>query len=166
MAQTTYNLRRDIGIAGDLADSSPADVASMRNDDAASMEFGHAVAHASASDEGSADKLTAITGEIVAGIAMRLNSYSDTQLDADGVVPGNHINVLRKGRIYVKCEDGCSIGDRLFIRAVASGGEIAGALRASADGSDTIDSSTQGEWRTSASAGGLAVLEVDFSRSL
>lgn len=164
MAQTAYTTLRTIGFEGQLADSSPNDVAAMRNDEAsASMPFGYAVKFDSASDETSAKILTAIS-ETVAGIVLKHDSYADTQLDSTGVVFGNAINVVRKGRVLVKCEDGCNVGDRLYIRAVAGGGETAGALRASADASDCIDSTHQGVWRTSAAAGGLAWLEVDFSR--
>lgn len=164
MAQTVYNSLRTQGFNGQLADSSPNDVSSMRNDEAsASMAFGHAIKFASASDESSAELLTANT-ETVAGIVLKQDSYAATQLDAVGVVAGNHLNIVRKGRVFVLCEDGCNVGDRLYIRAVATGGEIAGALLASAVGSDTIDSSAQGQWLTSAGAGELAWLDVDFSR--
>ena len=165
-AQSTYNLVRAIGFQGGLADSSHCDVTSMRNDEAASMAFGHAVKHDSLSDDSAAGILTAITGERLAGIVMKIDSYSDTQLDDVGVKAGQHLNVLQKGRIYVACEDGCNVGDPLHIRAVAGGGEIAGACRASSDGVDTIDATTIGRWRTAAAAGEIAVLEVDFSRSL
>ena len=166
MAQTVYNELRTIGFNGQLADSSANDVTGMRNDETASMPFGYAVKYESTSDQQSAGILTAISGELVAGILLKQHSYADTQLDSTGVMAGERLNVVRKGRVLVICEDGCNVGDRLHIRAVISGAEVSGALRASADGSDTIDSTKQGQWRTSAAAGALAWLEVDFSREI
>jgi hypothetical protein len=166
-AQSTYSQLRTQGIEGQLADSGPNEVTAMRNDEAsAEMAFGIAVKFASTTDERSAKLLTAITGEIVAGILHHSHQYADTALGTTGVKAAEQLNILRRGRILVACEDGCNVGDRLFIRAVATGGEKAGALRASADASDTIDSQGQGVWRTSAAAGGLAVLEVDFINPL
>lgn len=166
-AQATFNTLRTIGIAGSFADGTPHDVLAGRNDDAGtgSMAFGHAVSWLGTSDEQSFDLLTAITGEIVAGIILR-QPYADTQLDTVGVIAGNGVNVVRKGRMYVICEDGCSVGDRLHVRAIATGDEIEGALLAAADGSDTIDSTKQGQWLTSVAAGGVAVLDFDFTREI
>lgn len=166
-AQSTYNQDPTVGIEGALADAGAHDVKAMRNDEAsAEMAFGHAVKFASTTDGQSAKLLTAITGEIVAGILVHANSYPDTALGTVGVKVDEKLNILRKGRIRVKCEDGCDVGDRLFIRAVATGGEIAGALLAAVDGTDTIDSQGQGVWLESAAAGGFSILEVDFTNPL
>jgi len=163
MAQSTYSSSRAIGYEGALADQKGSDIHYMRNDEAsAEMRFGHAVKFDSATDESSAKILTA-TSETVAGIVMK-DSYESAQLGDAGPVAGQSLSVIRKGRIYARCEDGCSVGDRLFIRAVATGAENPGALRAAADGTDCIDSQGQGQWMTSAAAGEIAVLDFDFSR--
>jgi len=166
MAQLTYDKLRPIGYDGQLATTEPHITFAMRNDDAGNMPFGRAVIHDSVSDETAASKLTAITGETVAGIVLKQESYADTQIAADGVLPGNHLNVLVRGRVLVVCEDGCNVKDRLHIRAVLAGVEESGALLAAQDGTDTIDATSQGVWLTSAAAGGLAWLEVDFTRKL
>ena len=74
-------------------------------------------------------------------------------------------DIMRKGKVYVVCENGCVPGNRLFVRAVAAGAEIEGALRSAADSTDCIDSSNQGVWLSTAAAGALAILEVDFTAS-
>lgn len=164
MAQTTYNTLRDEAIEGQLADSTKSDVLAMRNAEAsASMPFGYAVYYSAvATDETAAKVPTAITGQLIAGIVLAQHSYADTQLDTTGVIFGNRIDVVKKGKVRVVCEDGCSVGDRLHIRTVISGAEVAGALLAAADGTDTIDSTKQGQWLTAAAAGELAWLEVNF----
>lgn len=165
-AQSTYIQDPVVGIEGALADAGENDIKAMRNDEAsAEMPFGHAVKFASTTDGQSAKVLTAITGEIVAGILLHSNSYPDTALGTTGVKVDEKLNILRKGRIRVKCEDGCDVGDRLFIRAVPDG-KVAGALLAAADGINTIDSQGQGVWLESAAAGGFSILEVDFTNPL
>lgn len=166
--QSTYTAAPAVAIAGMLADGHPSQhqIDGMRNDEAsAEMAFGYAVKFNSTSDPRSAKLLTAITGEIVAGIVLFHQNYDpEVQLGTVGVKAGYEVNVVRKGRLWVICEDGCDIGDRLHVRAIATGGEIAGALRASADASDTIDSGTQAQWATQAAAGELAILDFDFTR--
>lgn len=162
--QSTFSTTRTRGIAGQKVGNVAGSVETMRNDEAtAAIAFGVAVQQASTTDPLSATLLTASTGELIAGILMHSNSYTDTQLDDDGVLPDALLNVVRQGRLLVLCEDGCSVGDPLHVRAVATGAELAGALLAAADGTDTIDCSAKGEWRTSAAAGELAELEFDFT---
>ena len=161
--QTSFSTSRTQGIAGQVEGNTARETESMRNDEAtAEIPFGVAIRHGSTTDEMDAILLTAITGQLIAGIVMHSHSYADTQLGDDGVKPGALINVVRWGRMLVICEDGCSVGDKLHVRAVAVGSELQGALLAAQDGTDTINCTSSGTWRTSAAAGGLAVLEFDF----
>lgn len=162
-AQSTYNEEMDIGFAGMVSDSSEIKALGMRSDAASnSIRFGYAVKRASVSDKKSADEPTTIN-DVIAGIVIHTHTLDSTQLDAVGVLPGNKLSVLRRGRILVACEDGCDVGDRLHIRVISGGaGEYLGALLAAADGVNTIDSEGQGEWQSQAAAGGFAWLEVDF----
>lgn len=64
-----------------------------------------------------------------------------------------------KGRMFVVSEDACTAGDAVYVRVVAAGAEELGALRASADGTDTA------VWvgaRFVRSAGAGEVTEVEF----
>lgn len=170
--QSTYNLAPPIAFAGMLADIGNNDVITMINkESAASMPFGYAVCFEGSTLDKGALNPDATTDKI-AGITLHSHAYADVNLGlgtagagtaVKGVLPGQTINVLRKGRLYVKVEEAVAPGDRLFIRVVATGAEVEGAIRKSADASDCIDSSSQGVFLTTAGAGELAVLEVDFT---
>jgi hypothetical protein len=163
--QTTFSQDLTAGFAGQKVGNGSFDVEPMRNGEAsAEMAFGIAVKHDSTTDERDAELFTAVTGEALAGIIIHSHSYDvDNQLGDDGVLPTYEIQVARRGRLLVPCEDGCDVGDPLFIRAVATGAELQGALLASADASDCIDMTGYATWRTSAAAGALAELEFDFT---
>ena len=160
--QTTYGDTPAIGFPGQLADNGPYDAITMINKEASSpMPFGAAVCFEGSTRDKGALRPDATT-DVIAGIVLRSLAYApDTMVD-DSVPAGGTINVLRRGRVYVVCENGCVPGDRLYIRAVATGGEAEGALRSATDGTDAIASTTQGVWLSTAAAGQLAVLEVDF----
>jgi hypothetical protein len=163
--QSTFSVNHAVAYSGQLADNGPHDIATMRNDEStAEMAFGRAVRFASVSDAQSA-KLPAAETDKVAGILVLSHAYdAELELGTTGVVPGAELNVLRKGRIWVTVEDAVEVGSRLWVRAVAGGDpEFLGGLCIADDGSDTIDCTNQGVFRSAASAGGLAVLEVDFT---
>lgn len=166
MAQTSYPTAPAAGYAGMLYDTSDKLVVSMVNSEAsAAMLFGQAVCFGAS--DGAALSPDAIASDVIVGIVMHAHNYSAEQLndDRNGVLPEEMINVVRKGRMLVVCEDGCSPGDRLHVRCVVAGAETEGALLAAADGTDTIDCTTQGVWMSTAAAGGLAVLEFDFTNA-
>lgn len=163
--QTTYSTAPDIGLPGQLADNGPNDVVTGINMEAsAAMPFGAAVCFEGGTRDDGMLRPAAVE-DLVAGIVLRSLAYEVDNLTNDAVNAGGVVNVLVKGRVYVTCEDGCAPGDRLHVRAVTAGAEVAGALLAAADGTDTIDCTTQGIWRTTAAAGALAVLEVDFTNA-
>jgi hypothetical protein len=166
--QTTYNQEPAIGFEGMLADTSPSTIDTGVNvEETASIPFGVAVCFAGgANEKGVKLPSTADDIDVVWGIALHSQAYGRSDLDTDGIKPEATLNILRKGRVKVKCENGCNPGDRLFIRAVATGSERLGALRSAADASDCIDSTNQGVWMTKASADGIAWLEVDFTNAM
>lgn len=70
--------------------------------------------------------------------------------------------VLRRGRIWVVSEDACNPNEAVYARcASGSGGSVLGKFRTD-DDSNTAIAVPGARWLTSASAGGLAVLEVNF----
>ena len=160
-AQTSYAVNMSAAFAGMLADGSASDVIALTNKEAsAEMPFGVAVAFEGSTDDTGALSPDALTDKI-AGLLLHAHNYAKpNELGDTGLKPGATLNVLRKGRMWATCEDGCSPGSRLHVRVLAG---TEGALRASADGVNTIDSTTQGIWLTTATAGNLAVLEVDFT---
>lgn len=172
--QSTFSDAPAIGFAGTLDSNLAHDVITMKNAEAStSIAFGRAVKF---KDTVTSDKdavLPAAETDKVLGIVLRADTYAVAwtdldgtvhgQLDADGIVPGAFMNVLRRGRVLVVCEDAVEAGDPLWVRAVAGGDpEFLGGLTNADDSTDTIDCSTKGMWLTSASAGGLAWLDVNF----
>ena len=143
------------------------EVISMRNVEAsASIIFGAAVKLDDAANDGTSAAQPTATSETIAGILGFSHDYDNTGLNAneDGVLPEGNLNIIRRGRVLVPCENGCVRGNRLFVRVVISGNEERGALRSAADSTDCIDSRGQGYWDSSAGAGELAWLIVDFTR--
>jgi hypothetical protein len=163
--QETYPLSPGLALPGMRADSSWGDTITMINTGADQIGFGYAVARNSGSAQ-SAKSMDAIAN-LVAGILVRTEAYAPEQLGTLGPLPKNTLNVMRKGRLWVICENGCTVGQKaLFLRGVAAGAEVKGALRSAADSTDTVDMSGRGEWMTAAAAGALAILEFDFLNPL
>lgn len=171
--QTSYNDAPAIGFAGMLADDGPHDIMAMINQDTASIAFGRGVIFKSGGNDQDVKLPLTSQADKVVGIVVHSNAYSRSwtdvngtfgQVDSVGLRPGVMMNVLRKGRILVVCEDGCTKGDRLYVRAVSAedGTEFYGGLNNASDSTDMIDCTGQGQWLTTTAAGQLAVLEVDF----
>lgn len=166
--QTTFTYNFTPAIEGALADDGPHDIIPMRSKEAsAEIAFGRCVKPEGSTDDAGALFPTA-ESDVIVGITVHSNAYAvgtGGNLGDTGMKPGAIMNVLRKGRIWARCEDGCSaFTDRLWVRAVGSTPpEYLGGCTADDDGTDTIDCTKQGVWLTTAAAGELAVLEVDFT---
>jgi hypothetical protein len=146
-----------------LYDTAAHEVVSMVNAEAsAAMLFGQAVCFGASDNAALSPDATT---DVICGLVVHAHSYAAEQLNSarTGVAAEEMLNVARKGRMLVTCEDGCVPGNRLHVRAT---GGTEGALRASADGANTIALTGQGVWLTTAAAGGLAVLEFDFTNPL
>ena len=174
--QTTYLTVPAIGYEGTLQGDADADIITLKNVEAsASMPFGRAVAWKTSSPASDKDALLpASTSDKIAGIIVKSNAYERTwtdqdgtvhgSLDSTGIVTGELINVLRDGKIIVKCMTGCAPADRLFVCSTAATTYTAvGQLGNADESSNTVDCTKQGQWLTTAAAGGLAWLDVDFT---
>lgn len=172
--QSSFSDGPAIGYAGTLDSNLAHDVITMKNAEAsASIAFGRAVKF---KDTVTSDKdavLPAAETDKILGIVLRSDTYGVAwtdldgntygQLDSTGVKPGAFLNVLRRGRVLVVCEDAVEAGDKLWVRAVAGAApEYLGGLNNADDSTDMIDCTANGTWLTSASAGGLAWLDVNF----
>lgn len=71
------------------------------------------------------------------------------------------MSILRKGLIWVEVEDAVVPGGAVYVRHVAGAGEQLGAFRSDADGSDA-DILPNARYKTAASAGGLAQLDINL----
>jgi len=168
--QTSYSTAPATAYAGLLA-SAHYESDSLKNVEAsASMPFGIAVAFKTAAPATNQDVLLpAAQADKIAGIVILSQEYARTHtlagggtagdLDATGLVPGTMMNVMRKGRIWVTVATGCAVGDRLYIRRAAG---TLGSAENAADGTNMVDCTKQGVFVTSCTAGGLAIVEVDF----
>lgn len=151
MSQTTYNANFAKAFEGLLADVNNMDTLSKVGEGA--IGFGLGVVQGTLDEQAKAP--TVITQKVL-GVSIHKHIENGDTLDKRA------FGVLRKGRIWVKVEEDVVAGDDVFMRAVITGVEVAGAFRASADSTDCIDLSTKCEFRTSALAGELAVLDVNF----
>lgn len=168
MSQTTIAEAMGAALPGQLADLSPHTVESFVSEDALDMPMGAVAVAQGTADNGAI--LPAASNAKLVGILMHSHQYSkDPNGDLGIVTPfGLHkyavLNVLRKGRIYVIAEEDVSPGDPLFVRyAAGAGGSQLGAFRRATVSSEMIDLTKVGVFRSTTSAGGLAILEVDFT---
>lgn len=137
MAQTSIS-RQAVAVPGLLADNTRAkDCLTAASEEAsAQIPFGVMVKRGTA-DSGVL-KLTS-TSDVLAGITVFGQSYSHAttfaleDVGTTGLQPGCILNILNKGTIYVPVEEDVTPADRVFVRAIATTGEVAGAFRASVD---------------------------------
>ena len=175
--QTTYRSTPIIANIGGLADAHADGVSIFQGfstESSAMIPFGHAVEfdpQAGAGYDGTMEakrgvKLPNANTDKISGILVYDPTTTDFTTDntLDGMKPKATLNILRRGRIWVKPEADSSVtvGARLYVRAVAAGAEYKGALRGAADSTDCIDCTNQGVWLSIPDADGLALLEVDF----
>lgn len=179
--QSDYPTANPVGYSGQLVGATTQhDIIGVKNVEAtASIAFGRAVVWKLSSPASDMDVLLpAAETDTVAGIVIHLLNYSRAftstdingasqtygDLDGTGLRPGTLMAILRRGTILVTVEDAVAVGDRLWVRAVAGADpEFLGGLLSADDSTDTIDCTKQGQFLTSAAAGGLAQLYVDFN---
>lgn len=174
--QTTFSDAPAIGFAGTLDSNLAHDVITMKNAEASlSIAFGRAVKF---KDTVTSDKdavLPVAETDKILGIVLRADTYGVAwtdldgntfgELDSVGIKPGAFLNVLRRGRVLVTAEDAVEAGDKLWVRCTTgtpSNVEVIGGLTNADEGTETIDCTAVGTWMTSAAAGGLAWLDVNF----
>lgn len=166
MSQTSYSQTMAIGRAGQLADNGPRDVSS-RVAATVAIPFGCAVV------KGTADRdvklptaATDITGQgKFQGIALvDMSKESARDSNAAQYAVGDAVATLKKGRCYVVVEEAVAATDPVYVRyadGVADATKTQkGAFRKSADTS-TAAQVPNAVYVTSASAGGLAVVEIN-----
>lgn len=167
--QTSYLDNQPLPYAGLMADTDDSEVYPAYNAEAsAQIPFGFAVARYTTAPYdvwGNGVKLPASAADVIMGICRHSHAYSNApggDLGATGLNPNAVLNVLRRGRIWAVCEDGCAPGARLWIRYTAAG-TGKGTLRSTdAGGSTCLDATTKGEWQTAAAAGAVAMIDVNF----
>ena len=69
--------------------------------------------------------------------------------------------IMKSGRIYALCEDGCVPGDDVFFRHTTGTGTEIGALRTDAD-TATADQITGATWETTTAAGEIGIIQLPW----
>ncbi len=142
----------------------------ISEEETAGIPLGVMVAEGEA--EGGALLIAANTDQL-AGISVHGHWYAPNQLVAVlpegdfGYKPGVAFAIGRTGRYRVLIEENVAKGDEVHVRAVAvtNDGEVAGAFRASDDGTDTINVSDFCSWVRGGEVDGdfgYAIVEVNM----
>jgi hypothetical protein len=171
IAQKAYEKFFNAAIEGGLYDISEfLDIITKNNvTDAGGTPFGCLVVDVAGQDTGV--KLPSSSGEIVyptvEGIAMftQLIENGDAFATSLSVYEANSpINVLHKGRIWVKPEESVAVGDDVYVRVTAgsaSGTTQVGKFRKSSDSAKAV-LVPNAKWFKGRDANWFAVLEVNF----
>jgi len=141
--QTSYDTHMELALEGQLADNGPIDVLSRvaESDD---VKIGLAV------KQGNADNLCdlADAGDGFMGIVI----HSHARL-VEAPKKGDVVNVLRKGRCYVRPSGAVTVGGDVY---------LAGDGKLSETPLDDEDPILGAKWATSAADGELAVVEINL----
>lgn len=177
--QTTYSDFQDMGYTGMPATPDRNQYIVGKNVEAsAQIPAGFAVMYDLSSPQSDISMLLpALETDVPVGIVSRKSDIELAWTDSDGIVHGQFgatgflvgalFNVAVKGRLLVVAEDAVVPGDKLFVRCTAGGaGEFVGGLTNADEGTETIDCTNAGQWRSTAAAGGLAWLDFDFTGDL
>jgi hypothetical protein len=162
MSQTSYSNTMTAAFAGMLADTSDNDIFGALQAEASSeIPFGVMVCKGTGDNDA---KLPAASTAKLFGVLVHSHNYEPRiDLGTVGVKPGATLNVLNRGRIHVVVEENVTREDRAYVRyAAGAGGTQLGAFRKSAVVDETIDATAKCKFVTSASAGQLAIVEVDM----
>lgn len=162
--QTSYSINPGKAYAG-LVVRADIVVAKKNAEASASIPFGRAVKPHSTDKDGAI--LPAAETDKIIGIVGRYHNHSmDVDMDATGLKVGATMDVVRKGAMYVVAEDDVTYLGRGWVRCTAGGdaAEVVGGITAADEGTETIDATGQIEFQEAVSAGGLVLIEFDFTR--
>jgi hypothetical protein len=120
--------------------------------------IGFGLAVAQGAQDGECKALTAVTDKVI-GVALFTHADNPNNGVA-GYATKSAVSVLRRGVVVVRVEEAVSAEDPVFVRAVATGTEKAGAFRKSVDSTDCI-AMPGCKFLTSAAAGALAFVAID-----
>lgn len=161
MPQTGVTNVSSPGYPGMLADASMAvKDTGISAEASAEIPFGVMVKKGTANDQVAI--VTATTNKF-RGIVVADQYAPGVEIGDVGVKPKISMALLQKGRIYVYSEEAVNPSLAVRVRCVATGGEIAGSFRTSADTTDCVDISKFAQWKSTTSAAGPAILEIDMA---
>lgn len=162
MSQTSYGMSQDVAVAGLPASASGAAVnIQTYNNPVDIVRFGHAVAKVTG-DENGIEQPDG-SGSVIVGVVVR-----DQSLEYDADAENQHaadsdVAVMRRGQIYVYCEEAVTPDSAVYVRYTANGGlDHLGAFRTDADSSKAL-ALTTAKFLTSAGAGEYAILDLNIA---
>ncbi len=169
--QTSVTATMATAFAGMLADSNDMKRASSKVSEEASAEipFGVMLCRGTDKDNGALllNTSAAAMASAMVGVVVHDHAYAkDVELGDTGLKPKVSLNVLTHGRIYVQPEETVHPGDAVRVRAVATGDEVFGTFRTTADAADTVNITSFARWVTSGTSSTPAVLELDMTYAL
>lgn len=163
MVQTSIQSALDQGIPGGIARSAPTGIDSVFATEA--MPAGVVAVQATATVDSDNRSAELPSGGAGIPLGILVHSHSEAALaDTDGVVYGaNRVaSVMRQGEIFVEVEDAVTAGGSVFYRHTANGPLTQlGAIRSDADTANAAQLAGA-RFKSSASAGGLAIVEVNI----
>lgn len=174
MGQTSVTSRMAVGIVGQIANlqgMKDAVVNTARNAEAsAEIGFGLMVirdgTNADTAKLLNTSAAAMVAAPLMIGVSTFGHSFAEPQelgdTDAGGFKPGTTFGVLFEGPIWVLPEEAVTPSSDVRVRAVAAGGEKAGAFRTSADATDCVDITPLARWVTAGSSTVPAILFVNM----
>lgn len=115
-------------------------------------------------DEVRSPKASATTNLAFKGVAIydasKQASLPEVAATAGDYEAEDMVPVMTRGTVWVNVEGAVDESKGVFLRCVATGSEVAGHFRGTADSSDCIDLSTKARWKSRTTGAGLALLEL------
>lgn len=177
MPQTTSPTAMTYAIEGALYQESPDPLidSGVNEEGSNAIAFGTFVARGT-TERGVIQPAGATDAAKLCGIALHSHAYAKAydgttatgDLSSTGILPKGKVNVLRRGRVWMKAEQDLARGDRsLRVRHTAgAGGSTIGALRKDAVAGETINLSGAAEVIVGAAAGSFVVVELDMENGI
>lgn len=162
MPQTSVPTAMTAAFDGMIVDSEPFVERSYVSEEA-SAEIPFGVCVKQGTGDNGALKLTSTADKLI-GLVRHSHAYNrDNELGSTGLKPYVTLGVVTKGVMWVPVEEAVTPASAVLVRAVATGNEVAGAFRDTADGSDCIDVSAFCRYLSSTTGAGRAKLAFDFT---
>lgn len=163
VAQDTFNTYRTNGYDGQVSTIDVADIISGSMDSAVS--FARAVIHGASERSFDVVSGTTVAADI-RGVTVRTMAAESTSVPAVpadytfGYGEGEHASVLRRGRMYVLCEDGATAGATAHVVINTAGGSELGQILGAAQSTNTIEMN-QIKWLYDVAAGEVGEIQLD-----
>lgn len=163
MPQLSYAYTQPVAFEGMGADTTPKVDLSFFSAESGTTEIGFGRMVKQGSGDFTCNLLSGASDKLV-GVTLHSHAYEPTvQLGSGGgILPKEPVTVRKQGRIWVFTEQAVTPADPVHVRyATGAGGTVLGRFRKAAVASETFQL-YGANWITSASAGGLAMLEFDI----